>query len=129
MTEPKKTGNQGIQANNVTAENMAVGENARAVQYRGATSSDELQRRLDELVAQLKQVLQQVPPENREDADAVSELTDELVEKTRAEKPNRKLLEIKAEGLKKAAENIAQVTPMVLSIATQIVEHILKLGI
>jgi hypothetical protein len=129
MTKRKTTAaaNEGIQADSVNAEVIAVGRNARAVQNR--YGGDALTRAaLDALVAQLNQALGQVPAERQTDADAVAELAQDVIDKAVGEKPNRKTLELKAESLKKAAEGLAGVAPSVLAIATQIVSHILKLG-
>jgi hypothetical protein len=52
-----------------------------------------------------------------------------MVEQASAEKPNKTMLQITGEGLKKAAENIADVLPTVLEIATKIVAVIGGLGL
>jgi hypothetical protein len=46
-----------------------------------------------------------------------------------AEKPNKTMLQISAEGLKQAAKNLVTVTPIVLTIATQIVNTIMKITV
>lgn len=84
---------------------------------------------LKEMVAQLTAALEQVPPDRAEDAEAVATLTESVVEQASAEKPNKALLQITGEGLKKAAENIADVLPMVLGIATRIVAVVAGLGL
>lgn len=123
-TPKRSEANQGIQANSVKAEVMAVGRGARAVQNRYAGADDSRQQ-LEALIEQLQKALQDVPADKKEDAEVVSELTKELVDKAGEEQPNRKILEIKGENLKKAAENLAQVAPIVVSIATQIVTAVL----
>ena len=60
---------------------------------------------------------------------AVATLTETMVEQATAEKPNKAVLQITGEGLKKAAKNIADVLPTVLGIATKIVGVILGLGV
>jgi hypothetical protein len=84
---------------------------------------------LEDLIAQLAHVLEQAPPDRAEEAEAVATLTESMVEQATAEKPNRPMLQITGEGLKKAAENIADVLPTVLDIATRIVAVIGGLGL
>jgi hypothetical protein len=91
-------------------------------------ADDAAKQELQQLVAQLHEQLQQVPPENAEDAEAVAEMTKELIEKANSEKPNKRLLTITGEGLKLAAENIAAITPTVVGIATKIVALVVGLA-
>lgn len=94
------------------------------------TGADESSRKeLEELVAQLAAALEQVPPERAHDAEGVAKLTKSVMEEASAEKPNKPFLRITGEGLKKAAENIADVMPTVLDIATKIVAVIGGLGL
>ena len=81
---------------------------------------------LEELVEELKVVLQQAPPEQGEEAEAVAEFAQELVEAAKEEKPNKFKLRISADGLKKAAENLATIVPPVLAIASQIADTIIR---
>lgn len=76
---------------------------------------------LQKLVAALGQALQQVPPDQAEDAEAVAQSAEQLVKNATAEKPNQRLIQISGDGLKQAAQNLAAVMPTVLAIATQIV--------
>lgn len=62
------------------------------------------------------------------EAKVVAALAKEAVDKALEEKPDRRLLEIKAENLKKPAEGIAQVAPLVVSIAAKIVAQVLQMG-
>lgn len=91
-------------------------------------ADDAAKQELQQLVAQLHEQLQQVPPDNAEDAEAVAEMTKELIEKANSEKPNKRLLTITGEGLKQAAENIAAITPTVVGIATKIVALVVGLA-
>ena len=76
---------------------------------------------LEKLVAELNDALQQVPDDKAEEAEAVAQSAEALVEKAAEEKPNKTMVQITGEGLKQAAQNLADVTPIVLNIATQIV--------
>jgi ADP-ribosylglycohydrolase len=68
-----------------------------------------------------------VPEEHSDDAEAVAELARSLVENATKAKPNKKMFEITAEGLKKAATNIAAITPPVLATIQAILSFIEKL--
>jgi hypothetical protein len=83
---------------------------------------------LQKLVEQLSQALQEVPPEREEDAELVAEYTQELVDRAAEENPKKAKIQITGEGLKQAAQNIADVMPTVLVIATQIVTTVAKLA-
>jgi hypothetical protein len=83
---------------------------------------------LQGLVDQLKEALQQTPPDRTEEAKAVAQFAELLVQTATAEKPNKPMLQISGEGLKKAAQNLAEAMPLVLTIATQIVAKINQLG-
>lgn len=127
MTDNRSTKNEGIQANNIKAEVMAVGSHAHAEQHKIVQGGD-AQATLDDLLTQLKEALAQVPAAQREDAEAVETLAHDLAQTSSQETPNKKLLEIKAESLKAAAKNLAEVAPTVMLIATQVVNHILTGG-
>ena len=91
-------------------------------------ADDSLKAELNKLIGQLDAELEKAPPDREEDAAAVAETAQTLIEKAAAEKPNKALLKITAEGLKQAAQNIAGVMPAVLGIATQIAAAALKLA-
>jgi hypothetical protein len=80
--------------------------------------------KLKNLMIRLEDALGQVPPENKEEAEAVAETAKALIETASKEKPNKAMIEITGEGLKKAAKNIASVTPIVLPIAIEIVKAV-----
>lgn len=83
-----------------------------------------LREELQKLVGQLQESLQQVPLNKAEEAQAVAESAETLINQATKEKPNKTLLQISGEGLKQAAQNLAVVVPAVLTIATQIVDTI-----
>ena len=91
-------------------------------------STDETARKeLETLIGQLSDALQKVPAENQEQAQAVAETARVLVDTAKTEKPNKTMLQISGEGLKQAAQNLAEVMPVVVGIAGQIVMTIAKL--
>jgi ElaB/YqjD/DUF883 family membrane-anchored ribosome-binding protein len=95
----------------------------------GAMATEDLEARkeLEKLIGQLSDALQKVPEGHKEDAQAVADITQTLVDSAKAEKPNKTTLQITGDGLKKAAENLAEVLPAVLPIATQIVAAVIKI--
>ena len=90
------------------------------------TEDPEARKELEKLVGQLSEALQNVPENHKEDAQAVADLTQSLVESANTEQPNKTTLQITGEGLKKAAQNLAEVMPTVITIATQIVATVAK---
>ncbi|MCB0163946.1 MAG: hypothetical protein KDI79_06965 [Anaerolineae bacterium] len=91
-------------------------------------ASDEDKQTLKDLIIRLNEALEEAAnqdPGISEETEAVAETAKDLVEKANKEKPNRKSLEITGDGLVKAAENVAKVTPLVLTISKQIVAFIL----
>jgi ElaB/YqjD/DUF883 family membrane-anchored ribosome-binding protein len=87
-----------------------------------ASTKEELQK----LVKELNEVLQQIPDDRAEEAEAVAQTAEALVDKAAEEKPNRAMIEITSNGLKQAAQKLADVMPTVLTIATQIVSAVSK---
>jgi hypothetical protein len=91
-------------------------------------SNDEIARKeLETLIGQLSEALQKIPAENQEQAQAVAETAKVLVDTAKAEKPNKTMLQISSEGLKRAAQNLAEVMPVIATIAGQIVMTVAKL--
>ena len=95
----------------------------------GDISTDDLdtRRELEKLIEQLNDALQKIPVGKQEDAQAVAETAKALVDVAKSEKPNKTMLEITGDGLKKAAQNLADVMPVVLPLASQIVTTVTKL--
>jgi hypothetical protein len=89
--------------------------------------NDLVKDKLEILLQQLQDKLQEVPKENIEDAEAIAELAKTLVNNSTIEKPNKLLVEITADGLKKAAENLAAILPDILTISMSIISFITKL--
>ena len=85
---------------------------------------DAVQIELQRLIEQLRETLQETPPEESE---AVAWAAEALVDAAAEERPNRFRVEISKDGLIKAAKNIAATVPVVLEIAQQIVSAIDRL--
>lgn len=75
---------------------------------------------LQELIAQLSAELQKAPAEKAEEAAQVAKRAESAVTEATKPRPDQDDVEYSLSRMKKAAENIAQVLPTVLSIATQI---------
>lgn len=95
----------------------------------GMSNANEADKQeLQSLVQQLEDTLSTVPESHDEEAEAVSQTTEALVELAAAETPNKTMLQISGEGLKQAAKNLAAITPDVLKIATGIVLTVGKIA-
>ena len=96
----------------------------------GDISTDDLDARmeLEKLIERLGDALQKIPVEKQEDAQAVAETAKALIDVAKSEKPNKTMLQITGDGLKKAAQNLADVMPVVLTLASQIVMTVTKLS-
>jgi hypothetical protein len=91
-------------------------------------SADQVQiKELQGLIEGLSRALEGTPPEMQDQAEAVAESARVLVESAKSEKPNKTMIRITGEGLKQAAQNLAEVAPTVISIASQIVLAVLKI--
>jgi hypothetical protein len=112
------------------SQGLAIGRGASAVvtiQHGMASSKDPDKQALKKLIADLEIALSHVPETHAESAEAVTQTTQALVTLAVAENPNKMMLGITGDGLKKAAANLAEITPNVLKIATGIVLAIGKI--
>ena len=91
------------------------------------TDDQNARKELKKLIKQLSEALQKVPENNQEHAQAVAETAKALVDAAKAEKPNKVMVQITGEGLKQAAKNLAEVMPVVVTIAGQIALTVAKL--
>lgn len=94
----------------------------------GEISPNEISRKeLQGLFNQLVEALKQVPPANAQEAEAVAESAKRLIDDAGQDPPNRPMVQVTAEGLKKAAENIANVVPSVLPVVEQIIRAVMRI--
>lgn len=91
------------------------------------TADHDSRRELENLIKQLSEALQKIPAEKQDEVQAVAETAKILVDSAGAEKPNKTMLKISVEGLKQAAQNLADVMPTVVPIAGQIALTVMKL--
>lgn len=109
---------------NIKSTLRSVTQTVNTLPGAGESAKAELAR----LIEQLNEALQKVPSEKAEDAEAVADSAKALIDAANKPKPNKTTLQITADGLKKAADNIAAVAPAVVGIATQIVAAVFKLA-
>jgi hypothetical protein len=107
---------------NIESTLTNVSQNVSNIRNIDQSTKDELQQ----LIEQLNMTLQKIPEEKIEDAKAVADIAEDLVEDISKDKPNKAKLQITLAGLKHAAENIAKLLPDVLPIAIQISNVISK---
>lgn len=79
---------------------------------------------LKALLQELEAALRKEPADKAEDAALIQEYANEIAEEVAKEAPRKKKLEITGENLKKAAENLLAVSPIV----AKIVEKLLMIG-
>jgi hypothetical protein len=91
------------------------------------TSDETARQELQGLIEQLSQALQNVPDNQKEQAEAVAVSAEALVETAKVDKPNKTLLQISGEGLKKAAETLSEVAPAVVGIAGQVIALVMRM--
>jgi methyl-accepting chemotaxis protein len=90
------------------------------------TDDQDARKELETLIGQLSEALEKVPEGKQEQAEAVAETARELIDKAKVEKPNKTMVQISAQGLKQAAQNLADVMPAVVTIAGQIALTVAK---
>lgn len=91
------------------------------------TGDEAARQELQSLIERLSQTLQSVPDNQKEQAEAVAVSAQTFVETAKADKPNKTLLQISGEGLKKAAESLADVAPAVVGIAGQVIALVMRI--
>lgn len=87
------------------------------VHYSAANAGSGSLQQLEQLMARLNTELAKLPPDQQDDAEAVQSLAQDAVAEAHKPKPNARLLEIKGNGLKQAAQNLLTVAPIAVEIA------------
>ncbi|GAB5492512.1 MAG: hypothetical protein Phog2KO_27270 [Phototrophicaceae bacterium] len=85
-------------------------------------------QQLQDLIGQLSQALQDIPAEQEKGAQKVAKRVEELVSELEEEEIDSEAVVSKGNLLKKAAADIQDVLPVVVSIATQIISHVITLA-
>jgi hypothetical protein len=121
MTENYNIGPGSIVSIKSRLENVT--QNIDAIPNADQATKDELKKLLEDLTS----TLQTAKPENAREAAAVAKTAERLVSDAGEEQSDKSMVQISADGLKKAAQNIASVLPEVLPIATKIITTIIKM--
>lgn len=85
--------------------------------------SDSQKEVLRTLIAELQTQLNQVPQDRVDEAQKVAKRIGVLVQEMDAKEPDKEMVQITGESLKRAATNLKDILPTVLTIATQIASH------
>ena len=117
------TGNYSNVILNVKSTLTNVQQSVGAVPVVDDAARQDLQR----LLEQLSKELEQIPASLKDEAEAVAASVQVLVETAKSEQPNKPMLQITADGLKKAAANLASVAPAVVGIAGEIAAAVLRM--
>lgn len=115
----------GTHISGVSNSVVTTGDVGGSIQNIHIGRSSEEQSELQVLVKQLNTMLQNVPPEKRENAEAVRLQAEALLKQANTDTPNKPLLKITADGLKQAAEDIADVADNVMSVVSKIIAIVL----
>ena len=89
---------------------------------------DARKEELTALLAELSASLQQVAEKRPDDAERVSKTAELMVGEATKTKPDKSFLSITIEGLKKAAEAVADIAPTVLLVAGKLAAFVASLG-
>jgi hypothetical protein len=108
---------------NITSTLTNVSQRIGAAPHGDTATKAELQA----LIAQQNAALQQAPAEHASEAEAVAEIARVAVEQATKPQPNTTLVQISAEGLTQAAQNLAAVLPTVLPLAKRIAEVVRRM--
>lgn len=87
-----------------------------------STMKEATKSEMEQLIQRLSTELKALPKEQKDDADAIAEVASDLVKKSTLPNPNKKSIQLSANGLLEAAKGIAGVIP----IATEIVHLVAK---
>ncbi len=86
----------------------------------------EQKRELIDLIDELKEELTKIPEDRAQDSEKVAKRVEALIREVEEKEPDKEMVQITGESLKRAAKNLVDVMPTVLMIATQIVGVVLK---
>jgi hypothetical protein len=107
-----------------TGDNAHIQINAMNLDALPADDADQ-KAKLEALLAQLNELLQQAPLEKQDDAKAVAKTTENLIQEASAENPNKSMLKVTASGMKEAAQAIAGVVPSAIKVVKEISDTVM----
>lgn len=91
-------------------------------------ASQDVREVLQKQIEQLVEVLKTVPADQTNKAQEVKMAAEDAVSEASKEQPDKKRLEVRGENLKKAAESLNSVTPVVFKIASQVAATLMMIG-
>jgi hypothetical protein len=89
---------------------------------------DDKRQELANLVSELREELAKIPDVRADDADRVAQTAGLVISEATKAKPNRGFLAITAQGLKEAAQAVADIAPPVLAVAAKVAAFVAGLG-
>jgi hypothetical protein len=122
-----------VTTNNISVNNssnvviQSTLTNAQLVAGSLPSANDSERQRLRELLEQLQRTLPTTPFDKSEQAEAVAQQAETLVEEAAKPKPNRTTLQVLGQGLKATADFIKDAVPATLGIVTEIVALISRI--
>lgn len=103
---------QGLLFGRVSADIVKIGAMPAA--------DDTQKQQIEQLVAELNKLLQKVPQEQQKSANAVTKITESLIENASAEEPNEIVVESLSDSLKRAAQAFRENIPEIVDVTTKI---------
>ena len=91
-------------------------------------ASEDVREMLEKQIKQLSEALKTVPADKTNEVQQVKMAAEDVIHEAEQEQPDKNRLAIRGGILKKAAENLADITPTILKIASQIAETLMKIG-
>lgn len=119
---------------NVEGQNVVVGGtqsvhgDLRIIVGALEAASDDVRVSLREQIDKLVELLEAVPAEQTDQVQRIKVAAEDVVDEAAKERPDKKRLKFRGDMLKKTAEGLAAIAPTVLTIASQIVTIIAKIG-
>ena len=89
---------------------------------------DDKRRQLAALIGELQEALQAATEKRPEDAERVAHTAELVAAEVAKQKPDKGFLSITSEGLKQAAQTVADIAPSVIGVAAKIASFVTGLG-
>lgn len=106
---------------------IAVKSTLQEVNQRLTSSSlpDPTKEKAQELLASLLDATAQLPDEHKENGERIADYAAHLVKESARKEPDKRMMEVTAEGLKEAAMAIISITPAIITIVHQLIPLLL----
>lgn len=113
-----------IRGDNNSINNLSVSNSVNSGIQANKYPAEDKRNDIYKLLERLNNELQEISAEHAEEAEAIAELAKVLVETVAKDVPNKKLVKIHMENLRKAADDVASITQKVLIPAQLIINFI-----